>query len=100
MNVTAEPAFTVIVLGKNALIVNRRPAGARPRSTMLAPLAGREAAARAWRARLLSSLVAAARFCASLGTRRRELTTRTRPVMPGCTAQQYVNVPVRVNFSE
>src|SRR5919197_4412211 len=87
-NVTAEPVVTVIALGKNALIVKRRPRGARPRSTLPAVGAGAAAAARAWRARLLSSAVAAARFCASVGTRRRELTTRTRPVMPGWIAQK------------
>src|SRR5690349_12366289 len=83
VNVTVWPTFTLIVLGKNALIVKRWPRGARPTSTVSGDLAGLAAAARAWRASALSSDVAAAAFWRSVGTRRRELTTRTLPVMPG-----------------
>src|SRR5690348_5661736 len=90
------PTRAVIALGKNALIVKRRSCGARPRSTIVGERGGRAAVTRAWAAMRLSSRAPAARFCAFVGTRVLELTTRTRPVIPGWTEQKYVNVPVFV----
>src|SRR3954453_18408113 len=86
VNFTVCPTFTVGLLGKNALIVKRCPAGARPASIVPAAT-GLAAAVFAAAGRRLSSVVPAVWFCASVGILRRLETTRTVPFIPEWTTQ-------------